>query len=73
MKYSKLILFIFVALGTSFASCKKCVTCSYNAPGYPPYTSDYCSKRTKDINTFKKLVSDDAQTRGSSAQCIDKK
>ena len=55
-----------------FSSCEKCVTCSYNAIGVAPYSADYCSKRTKDIDAFKKSVSDDAQGYGTSAECIDK-
>ncbi len=70
----KLLVFgISLILGfTLFSSCKKCVTCSYSAPGIKPYTGDYCSKKSKDITTFKKLVSDDAQRYGTTAQCVDK-
>lgn len=71
MKYLKLIL----AIGFStilFSSCEKCVTCSYAAPGYPPYSGDYCSKRSVDVDAFKKAVSVDAQRYGTTAQCIDK-
>jgi hypothetical protein len=55
-----------------FSSCEKCVTCNYAAPGLKPYSSDYCSKRSKDIDAFKKSVSDEAQRYGTSAECIDK-
>ena len=53
-------------------SCEKCVTCNYAAPGLKPYSADYCSKRTKDIDAFKKSVSDEAQRYGTSAECTDK-
>ena len=55
-----------------FSACEKCVTCSYAAPGYKPYSGSYCSKRSKDIDSFKKNVSDEAQRFGTSAECIDK-
>jgi len=55
-----------------FSSCEKCVTCNYAAPGFKPYSADYCSKRSKDIDAFKKAVSDEAQQYGTSAECLDK-
>jgi hypothetical protein len=70
MKLIKLILF-FVIGGTLFGSCKKCVTCSYAAPGVPAYSSKYCSKRSKDIEAFKKSVSVDAQRYGTTSECVD--
>jgi hypothetical protein len=71
MKVIKLIA-VFGIIVTFFSSCEKCVSCSYQAPGYPAYSGDYCSKRTKDIDAFKKSVSTDAQRFGTSAECIDK-
>jgi len=71
MKLMKLIL----AFGVSallFSSCEKCVTCNYAAPGIKTYSADYCSKRTKDIDAFKKVVSDEAQRYGTTATCLDK-
>jgi hypothetical protein len=71
MKVIKLI----VILGVSsmlFSSCEKCVSCTYQAPGYPAYSGKYCSKRSKDIDAFKKSVSDEAQSKGTSSTCIDK-
>ncbi|MCC6253145.1 MAG: hypothetical protein IT238_11870 [Bacteroidia bacterium] len=55
-----------------FSSCEKCVTCSYSVPNKKPYSSSYCSKRSKDLTAFKKSVSDEAQRYGTSAECIDK-
>jgi hypothetical protein len=71
MKFVKLIL-VFGISSLLFSSCEKCVTCSYAAPGFKPYSGNYCSKRTKDIDAFKKSVSEDAQRYGTSAECIDK-
>ena len=71
MKVIKLIAFLGIST-MLFSSCEKCVTCNYAAPGYDAYTGNYCSKRTKDIDAFKKAVSDDAQRYGTTATCIDK-
>ena len=71
MKFVKLVLALCIS-SLLLSSCEKCVTCSYDAPGYPAYTGDYCSKRSKDLDAFKKSVSDDAQRYGTSSQCIDK-
>ena len=72
MKVIKLtILVIFSSI--LFSSCEKCVTCTYSAIGLPTYTGDYCSKRSKDIDAFKKSVSESAQIYGTSATCVDKK
>lgn len=71
MKYLKLV-FAFGICIMLFSSCEKCVTCSYAAPGFNPYSGDYCSKRSKDIDAFKKSVSDDAQRYGTTASCVDK-
>jgi hypothetical protein len=71
MRLTKLILFFVIGV-ILFTSCEKCVTCSYAAPGLKPYSSDYCSKRSKDIDAFKKSVSDEAQRYGTSSECIDK-
>lgn len=71
MKVIKLILILGVS-SILFSSCEKCVSCSFAAPGYPAYSGDYCSKRSKDIDAFKKSVSDDAQSKGTTATCLDK-
>ncbi len=71
MKIIKLIALLGIS-AMLFSSCEKCVSCSYAAPGYPAYAGSYCSKRTKDIDAFKKSVSTDAQRYGTTAQCIDK-
>jgi hypothetical protein len=71
MKQIKLLALSFLG-AMLFASCEKCVTCSYKAIGLPPYSADYCSKRSKDIDAFKKSVSESAQVYGTSATCVDK-
>lgn len=71
MNYIKLIFGLAICT-LLFSSCEKCVSCSYAAIGLKPYSSDYCSKRSKDIDAFKKSVSDEAQRYGTSAECIDK-
>jgi hypothetical protein len=74
MKMKRNILILISAMGVLLcASCEKCVTCSYQAIGLPVYSSEYCSKRSKDIDAFKKSVSESAQIYGTSATCVDKK
>lgn len=72
LKMNKILLALLILISVGSISCKKCVTCSYNAVGVNPYSGEYCSSKQKDIDFFKKTVNTEAQGYGTSATCVDK-
>jgi hypothetical protein len=67
----KVVLALTVVTAFSFASCKKCIECTYEYSGQKFSSGEICGKKSE-IEDAKKSWESTAKTFGATASCVDK-
>lgn len=71
IKMKKVLFVLTAAVAFSFASCKKCIECTYEYGGVKATSGEVCGKK-KEIDDVKALWEGYGKTYGVTTQCVDK-
>lgn len=70
-KMKKITLALSVVFAFAFASCQKCIECTYEAAGQKVSSGDICGKKSE-IEDAKKTWENTGKTYGVTTTCMDK-